>query len=70
MDMSEMERAFEEGKTHSAPRVLCVINPGNPTGQVLSRENIESCIKFAKKHKLFLMADEVCCCCCYFECKL
>lgn len=59
MDMSEMERAFEEGKTHSAPRVLCVINPGNPTGQVLSRENIESCIKFAKKHKLFLMADEV-----------
>merc|ERR1712051_602526 len=38
---------------------LVVINPGNPTGQVLPRENIENIIKFAHKHRLFIFADEV-----------
>lgn len=59
LDMAELERSLEEGKKHSIPRVLCIINPGNPTGQVLPRQNIEDVIKFAKKHRLFLMADEV-----------
>jgi len=59
LDMDELERALEEGKKHSNPRVLCIINPGNPTGQVLTRQHIENVIKFAKKHRLFLMADEV-----------
>lgn len=36
-----------------------VINPGNPTGQVLSRDNIEEIIKFAYKEQLFILADEV-----------
>jgi len=36
-----------------------VINPGNPTGQVLTRENIEKIVKFAHQHKLFIFADEV-----------
>lgn len=38
---------------------MVVINPGNPTGQVLTRKNIEEIIKFARKHELFLLADEV-----------
>ncbi len=38
---------------------IAVINPGNPTGAVLSKENIEMIIRFAKKHKLSIMADEV-----------
>lgn len=29
-------------------------------GQVLSEKNIEEIIRFAYKHRLFLMADEVC----------
>ncbi|VDL87593.1 unnamed protein product [Nippostrongylus brasiliensis] len=39
--------------------------PGDPTSrlsqclQVLTRENIETIIKFAHRHRLFLMADEV-----------
>jgi bifunctional pyridoxal-dependent enzyme with beta-cystathionase and maltose regulon repressor activities len=41
-------------------QVLVVINPGNPTGQVLSRDNIEQVIKFAHDNHLFLIADEVC----------
>merc|ERR1711892_1141798 len=36
-----------------------VINPGNPTGQVLTRENLEAVIKFAAEKELFVFADEV-----------
>ncbi|HNS95367.1 MAG TPA: aminotransferase class I/II-fold pyridoxal phosphate-dependent enzyme [Polyangiaceae bacterium] len=41
------------------PVGLVVINPGNPTGAVLSQENIAMIIKFARQHKLALIADEV-----------
>ncbi|MBE2227685.1 MAG: aminotransferase class I/II-fold pyridoxal phosphate-dependent enzyme [Ignavibacteria bacterium] len=41
------------------PVAIVVINPGNPTGAVLSFENIQMVINFAKKHKLSIMADEV-----------
>jgi aspartate/methionine/tyrosine aminotransferase len=41
------------------PVGIAVINPGNPTGAILSKENIEMIIRFAKKHKLSIMADEV-----------
>jgi len=59
MDASELKRSINEAKSKCKPRVLCVINPGNPTGQVLSRQNIEDIIKFAKEENLFLFADEV-----------
>ncbi|KAK3086013.1 hypothetical protein FSP39_012147 [Pinctada imbricata] len=59
LDIPELQRAIDEARAHCIPRALVVINPGNPTGQVLSRENIVDIIKFAKKEKLFLMADEV-----------
>ncbi|RZC33906.1 alanine aminotransferase 2, partial [Asbolus verrucosus] len=59
LDVSELQRAIDEAKKVSHPRALVVINPGNPTGQVLSRNNIEEIIKFAHKEKLFLLADEV-----------
>jgi aspartate/methionine/tyrosine aminotransferase len=41
------------------PLAIAVINPGNPTGAVLSYENIVMIINFAKKHNLSIMADEV-----------
>ncbi|XP_076468677.1 alanine aminotransferase 2-like [Babylonia areolata] len=59
LDVSELERAIGESKPHCKPRAICVINPGNPTGQVLTKENIQNIIRFAHKHKLFIMADEV-----------
>ncbi|XP_043479458.1 alanine aminotransferase 1 [Leptopilina heterotoma] len=59
LDVSELERSYNEAKKTCKPRVLVVINPGNPTGQVLTRENIIDVIKFAHKHNLFLLADEV-----------
>jgi len=59
LNITELQKAFREGSSTCTPRVLCVINPGNPTGQVLSYDNIVDIIKFAKENHLFLMADEV-----------
>ncbi|XP_067935095.1 alanine aminotransferase 1-like [Watersipora subatra] len=59
LDMAEMQRAIDEARSTCNPRAVVVINPGNPTGQVLSRQNIESIIKFAHKERLVILADEV-----------
>ena len=40
-------------------RAIVVINPGNPTGQVLSLENQKQIVEFCKKEGLILLADEV-----------
>lgn len=59
LNINELERALNESKNECNPRVLVVINPGNPTGQVLNRSNIEDIIRFAHKNRLFIFADEV-----------
>lgn len=59
LSIPELERAINEAKHECVPRGLVVINPGNPTGQVLSHENIQEIIKFAHTHNLFILADEV-----------
>jgi len=40
-------------------RALLFANPGNPTGTVYRREEIERLVALAKAHDLFLIADEV-----------
>ena len=59
LDIEELERAIKEGRRRCDVRAIVIINPGNPTGQVLTRENIEAVIKFAYKENLFILADEV-----------
>lgn len=59
LDIVELQRALDESKKVCVPRAIVVINPGNPTGQVLTKENIQEIIKFAYKEKLFIFADEV-----------
>ncbi|MGH0132855.1 UNVERIFIED_CONTAM: hypothetical protein FKN15_050903 [Acipenser sinensis] len=59
LDVQELRRAVTAARQHCQPKVLCIINPGNPTGQVQSRKCIEDVIRFAAEEKLFLMADEV-----------
>lgn len=41
------------------PVAITVINPGNPTGAVLSYENIKMIINFARKYNMAILADEV-----------
>jgi len=59
LNTKELERSIREARSRCLVRAIVVINPGNPTGQVLTRENIEEIIKFAKREKLFIFADEV-----------
>ncbi|XP_047027242.1 alanine aminotransferase 1-like isoform X1 [Helicoverpa zea] len=59
LDVEELQRCWSSASQDCAVRALVVINPGNPTGQVLTRENMEQIVKFAYEHNLFLLADEV-----------
>jgi len=59
LDVAELERSYNASKDKSDIKAIVIINPGNPTGQVLSRDNIEAVIKFAAEKKLFVFADEV-----------
>ncbi|XP_060066170.1 alanine aminotransferase 1-like [Ylistrum balloti] len=59
LDISELKRSVDEARPECKPRAIVIINPGNPTGSVLSRQNIEDVIKFAKDEGLFILADEV-----------
>ncbi|XP_075225808.1 alanine aminotransferase 1-like [Lycorma delicatula] len=59
LSIAELKRAINEAKDDCIPRFLVIINPGNPTGQVLTKENIEDTIKFAYEEKLLILADEV-----------
>jgi aspartate/methionine/tyrosine aminotransferase len=51
-----LSKARSEG---ICPRALVVINPGNPTGQILSKETVTEIITWCKTNNICLMADEV-----------
>lgn len=55
----DLENVINAARKVCLPRVLVVINPGNPTGQVLSRDCMEEIVKLAHREKLFIFADEV-----------
>ena len=60
LNIKELERSLEEAKKSGINVVgLVLINPGNPTGQVLSRKTVQGVLKFCSKHRLVLLADEV-----------
>ncbi|XP_047127231.1 alanine aminotransferase 2 [Hydra vulgaris] len=59
LDISELKRSLDDARKTCSVKCLCVINPGNPTGQVLSYQNIQEIIKFAIEEGLFIIADEV-----------
>jgi len=40
-------------------KAILICNPGNPTGYLYSKEEIQKLAKIVKKHDLFLVADEV-----------
>eukprot|EP00271_Cylindrocystis_brebissonii_P005272 TRINITY_DN17230_c0_g1_i1.p1 TRINITY_DN17230_c0_g1~~TRINITY_DN17230_c0_g1_i1.p1 ORF type:complete len:580 (-),score=110.14 TRINITY_DN17230_c0_g1_i1:517-2256(-) len=60
LDVAELERAYREAREKGInPRAVCIINPGNPTGQVISVENQQEIVKFCAEKNLALLADEV-----------
>jgi alanine transaminase len=60
LNMEELERSLQDAKDQGIQVTSFVlINPGNPTGSVLSKENIHDIVRFCSKHNLVLLADEV-----------
>ena len=51
-----IDKARLQGVT---PKILVVINPGNPTGQVLAYESMKEILDLCQEYRLILMADEV-----------
>uniref|UniRef100_A0A5B7B5R1 alanine transaminase n=1 Tax=Davidia involucrata TaxID=16924 RepID=A0A5B7B5R1_DAVIN len=60
LEISELKKQLEAAKSKGITvRALVVINPGNPTGQVLADDNQREIVEFCKKQGLVLLADEV-----------
>ncbi|ORE07729.1 PLP-dependent transferase [Rhizopus microsporus var. microsporus] len=60
VDLSRLEKSLRMAREQNVNvRALAVINPGNPTGQCLPKENIREVIQFCHENGLIAMADEV-----------
>ena len=60
MNVQELERSLAEAKANGVNVVaLVLINPGNPTGQVLSGKEVKDIVSFCAKHDIVLLSDEV-----------
>ena len=53
------DRERVEACINERTRALLITNPGNPTGAVLTPEQLELMLDIAKEHDLFLICDEV-----------
>ncbi len=55
-----LEKSLAEAKAAGVdPLGIVIINPGNPTGAVLSHDNVKMIVGFARRHDLVVIADEV-----------
>ena len=53
------DRAKVEAEINEHTRAIMVTNPGNPTGAVLTPEEMRMMVDIAKEHDLFIIGDEV-----------
>ena len=53
------DRARVEACINEHTRAIFVTNPGNPTGSILSPEQLKLMLDIAKEHDIFLICDEV-----------
>eukprot|EP00485_Elphidium_margaritaceum_P015036 CAMPEP_0202729172 /NCGR_PEP_ID=MMETSP1385-20130828/185993_1 /ASSEMBLY_ACC=CAM_ASM_000861 /TAXON_ID=933848 /ORGANISM="Elphidium margaritaceum" /LENGTH=501 /DNA_ID=CAMNT_0049395429 /DNA_START=131 /DNA_END=1636 /DNA_ORIENTATION=+ len=59
-DLQSIEQSIVEAKNKGVRvKAIVVINPGNPTGQCMSKQCIDGIIAIARKHRLVILADEV-----------
>ncbi|USI28837.1 pyridoxal phosphate-dependent aminotransferase [Alteromonas macleodii] len=48
-----------EAKITDRTKMICLVNPANPTGRVYTRAELQSLADLAIKHNLFVLSDEV-----------
>ena len=57
---AELERALAAARAAGTQvKAMALINPGNPTGQVMPRTALEAVCRFCARHGVVLLADEV-----------
>mmetsp|Transcript_10285 Transcript_10285/g.8836 ORF Transcript_10285/g.8836 Transcript_10285/m.8836 type:complete len:378 (+) Transcript_10285:361-1494(+) len=60
VDIDKLQEVYNEHKKNGVNiKAIVVINPGNPTGQVLDESDIEQIVEFAHKNNVVILADEV-----------
>jgi len=60
LDVAELEASLAKARAAGTNvRAIVIINPGNPTGQCLTQDNIREIIRFCIRENLVLLADEV-----------
>jgi alanine transaminase len=60
LNIEELERSLKDALQKGITVVAFVlINPGNPTGSVLTKQTVRDVVKFCSKNNLVLLADEV-----------
>lgn len=60
VDPAGLEDQILESKRRGiTPRAIVVINPGNPTGQVMTKEDLQQICKTCHRHNILILADEV-----------
>jgi len=55
----QIDGAAIEAKITDKTRMICIVNPANPTGRVYRREELEVIADLAIKHDLLVVSDEV-----------
>lgn len=60
-DKSEFSLDVNSLEQYVTPRtkILVIVNPGNPTGMIFNKEELEAISKFAIKNDLIVLADEI-----------
>ncbi|MEU3516849.1 aminotransferase class I/II-fold pyridoxal phosphate-dependent enzyme [Streptomyces sp. NPDC006654] len=51
--------ALDDAVSRSACKALILVNPHNPTGRVMSREELEEIAAIAQRHDLLVISDEI-----------
>ena len=60
LSQAMLEESLQEARRYGVKvKAICVLNPGNPTGSVIDRDNIRMLVAFARSHGLSILADEV-----------
>ncbi|KAI3934138.1 hypothetical protein MKW98_027348, partial [Papaver atlanticum] len=60
LDVNNLRQSVAQARSRGITvRAMVIINPGNPTGQCLSIDNLQELLRFCFREKLVLLADEV-----------
>lgn len=60
LSIEDLQRVTDEARGRGiVVRALSIVNPGNPTGQVLTRTNLEAIVRWCYRERIVLLADEV-----------